>query len=119
MSNFLDVPLTNMELFEELDGTASLGSKCLYSVSGLRQGYLGRFCNNYSRHCSDFLSAVEIPVSETREMTDTPKSLIEAGNLTKILIWSLVRTPTHISWSLDVPGHCRFNRTSLALYKYC
>ena len=76
MSNFLDVPLTpnpKISDFVRLDGPRSLGSKYLYSLSGLRQGYIARFVKKSSRHSSDFLSAVKLQMLPHAKSKDCQK----------------------------------------------
>ncbi len=74
MSHFLHVTLTSEVMLEELDGQRSLGLRSSHSVSELFRGHIERFCNNYSRHSSDFSSAVEIQMRETRKSQIRQKS---------------------------------------------
>ena len=74
MSNFLDVTLTKYAMLEGLDGVRAPRLRCLFSVSGLRGGYIGKFVKKSSCAPPDFPSAVEILVSETREIQGLSKT---------------------------------------------
>ena len=62
LCNFLHVPLRpnpKISDFERLDGGRTLDPRCLYSVSGLFRGYIGRFVKKSSRRGRNFALARE------------------------------------------------------------